>query len=49
MAAGTYGWTWNGRTAAGAFVKPGSYQVVVDAVSSIGASRTGRSVTVRAP
>jgi spore germination protein YaaH/flagellar hook assembly protein FlgD len=49
LAAGTYGWTWNGRTAAGAFVKPGSYKVVVDAVSSIGPSRTGRSVTVRAP
>ena len=49
LAAGTYGWTWNGRTAAGAFVKPGSYKVVVDAVSSIGPSRMGRSVTVRAP
>ena len=34
LAAGTYGWTWNGRTAAGAFVKPGSYRVVVDATSS---------------
>ncbi len=49
LAAGTYGWTWNGKTAAGAFVKPGSYKVVVDAISSIGPSRTGRSVTVRAP
>lgn len=49
MAAGTYGWTWNGKTASGAFVKPGTYKVVVDAISSIGPSRTGRSVTVRAP
>jgi spore germination protein YaaH/flagellar hook assembly protein FlgD len=49
MAAGTYGWTWNGRSGAGSFVKPGSYKVVVDAVTSIGPSRTGRSVTVRAP
>ena len=49
LAAGTYGWTWNGRSGAGAFVKPGSYKVVVDAVSSIGPSRTSRSVTVRAP
>ena len=38
-AAGTYGWTWNGRTAAGALVKPGSYKVVVDATSRIGPSR----------
>jgi hypothetical protein len=49
LAAGTYGWTWNGRSGAGALVKPGSYTVVVDAVSSIGPSRTRRSVTVRAP
>ena len=49
LAAGTYGWTWNGRSGSGAFVKPGSYKVVVDAVSSIGPSRTSRSVTVRAP
>ncbi len=33
LAAGTYGWTWNGKTAAGAFVKPGTYRVVVDATS----------------
>ena len=24
-----YGWTWNGRTASGALVKPGTYRVVV--------------------
>ena len=29
LAAGTYRWTWNGKTAAGACVKPGTYRVVV--------------------
>ena len=46
---GTYGWTWNGKTAAGAFVAPGSYKVVVNAASGIGPSRFAKSVTVRAP
>ena len=49
LAAGTYGWTWNGKTAAGAFVKPGTYRVVVQATSWIGPSSLARSVTVRAP
>jgi spore germination protein YaaH/flagellar hook assembly protein FlgD len=49
LAAGTYGWTWNGKTAAGAFVRPGTYRVVVDATSWIGASQLSRSVTVNAP
>jgi spore germination protein YaaH/flagellar hook assembly protein FlgD len=49
LAAGTYGWTWNGKTAAGAFVKPGAYRVVVHASSWIGPSSFARSVTVRAP
>ena len=49
LAAGRYGWTWSGKTAAGAFVKPGTYRVVVDATSWIGASRTSRTVTVKAP
>ena len=26
LATGTYGWTWNGKTAAGAYVKPGQLQ-----------------------
>lgn len=47
LAAGTYGWTWNGRTAAGALVKPGTYRAVVEATSWIGASRFTRNVTVR--
>ena len=49
LGAGTYGWTWSGKTAAGAFVKPGTYRVVVDATSSIGPSRFARNVIVRAP
>jgi flagellar hook assembly protein FlgD len=49
LAAGTYGWTWTGKTAAGAYVKPGSYKVVVEATSSIGWSRFARAVTVKAP
>ncbi|MFL5646733.1 MAG: glycosyl hydrolase family 18 protein [Chloroflexota bacterium] len=49
LAAGTYGWTWTGKTAAGAYVKPGSYKVVVLATSAIGWSRFARGVTVKAP
>ena len=49
LAAGTHGWTWNGRTATGAWAAPGKYRVVVDAVSWIGPSRFSRAVTVRAP
>jgi spore germination protein YaaH/flagellar hook assembly protein FlgD len=49
LSAGTYGWTWSGKTAAGAFVSPGTYRVVVDATSSIGPSRFARNVIVRAP
>ena len=49
LSAGTYGWTWSGKTAAGAYVKPGRYKVVVDATSSIGWSRYARGVTVKAP
>jgi flagellar hook assembly protein FlgD len=49
LAAGTYGWTWNGKTADGAFVKPGTYKAVIDAGSWIGWSRFTRNVTVKAP
>src|SRR4051812_17379648 len=49
LAAGTYGWTWSGKTAAGAYVRPGSYKVVVQATSSVGWSRFARGVTVKAP
>jgi len=49
FAAGAYGWTWNGRTSAAAFVRPGVYTAVVDATSWIGTSRLTRSVTVKSP
>ncbi len=48
LAAGTATWTWNGRNAAGALVRAGSYKVVVDAISGIGWSQYSRGVTVRA-
>ena len=47
--AGTYGWTWDGRTSTGAFAPPGTYSVVVRATSSIGGSWFGRTVVVRVP
>jgi spore germination protein YaaH/flagellar hook assembly protein FlgD len=47
--AGTYGWTWDGRTSTGAFAAPGTYSVVVRASSAIGGSWFGRTVVVRAP
>ncbi len=45
----SYGWTWNGRTASGALVKPGTYTAVVTATSSIGSSTFTRNVVVRTP
>jgi spore germination protein YaaH/flagellar hook assembly protein FlgD len=44
LAAGAHGWTWNGRTAAGAAVPPGVYQVRVTATSALGTSVLIRSV-----
>ncbi len=46
---GSHAWTWNGRTASGALVKPGTYRVVVRAVSSVGTSSFSRNVVVRLP
>jgi flagellar hook assembly protein FlgD len=45
--AGSHGWTWDGRTAAGALVRPATYRVVVHAVSSVGTSSFSRNVVVR--
>jgi flagellar hook assembly protein FlgD len=47
FAAGAYGWTWNGRNAAGALVRPGLYTALIAATSSIGTSQATRVVTVR--
>jgi flagellar hook assembly protein FlgD len=44
---GTYHWTWTGKTAAGAYVKPGTYKVMVTATSKFGTTRFSRSVTVQ--
>jgi spore germination protein YaaH/flagellar hook assembly protein FlgD len=46
FAAGSYVWTWNGRTSAGVLARPGPYTAVVDATSWIGSSRSTRAVTV---
>ncbi|MEJ7748287.1 MAG: glycosyl hydrolase family 18 protein [Candidatus Limnocylindrales bacterium] len=46
--AGTYGWTWNGRTASGAYARPGRYRIVLSARSSIAITRWTRYVTIEA-
>jgi flagellar hook assembly protein FlgD len=48
LVAGSYGWTWNGRNVAGAFVARGTYQVRVTATSSLGTAVIGRTVLVDA-
>jgi spore germination protein YaaH/flagellar hook assembly protein FlgD len=48
LAAGSHGWTWNGRNTAGAMVAPGTYVVRVTAVSSLGTSVLTRAVVVDA-
>lgn len=45
-AAGTHAWNWNGRTAAGAYVAPGTYRVIVTARSWIGSTWYTRNVVV---
>ena len=49
LGAGSHGWTWNGRTASGALVRPGTYRVVVRATSWVGASSFSRNIVVRLP
>lgn len=46
LLAGTYAWTWNGKTSAGTYVRPGIYKVVVIATSGIGTTRWYRSVRI---
>lgn len=46
LAAGAHGWTWTGKTAAGVYVKPGTYRMVVTAKSRFGSTSWSRSVTV---
>lgn len=49
LAGGSYGWTWTGKTASGAFVRPGVYTALIDATSWVGRSTFTRSITVKAP
>ena len=49
LVAGSYAWTWNGRTATGALLKPGTYRAVVTAISWIGSSTFTRTIVVRVP
>ena len=49
LAAGTYGWTWNGRTSAGLLLKPGTYRAVITATSWVGSSTFTRTVVIKAP
>ena len=49
LAAGSYGWTWDGRTSSGVLMKPGTYRAVVTAVSWIGSSTFTRTIVVRVP
>ena len=46
LTAGAHGWTWSGKTAAGVYVKPGTYRMVVTAKSRFGSTSWTRSVTV---
>jgi len=48
FATGVHAWNWNGRTAAGAYVEPGRYRVVVWARSWVGSTWSARTVVVQA-
>ncbi len=43
---GTHALAWDGKTAAGAWVRPGTYRLVVTATSWIGTTTVARNVTV---
>ena len=47
LLAGTYGWTWNGKSATGAYMAPGTYRAVVVATSWIGTTAYSQSVIIR--
>ena len=49
LGAGTYAWTWNGRTASGALLKPGTYRAIVTATNRLGSSTMTRTIVVKAP
>ncbi len=49
LAAGIHAWNWNGRTATGAVVAPGTYRVVVFTTSWLGETWSTRNVVVEKP
>jgi len=48
LAAGSHGWAWDGRNAAGAFVPRGRYTLRVQATSALGTTVLTRTVVVDA-
>ena len=44
--AGSYGWTWNGKTSTGVYASPGVYRAVLTARSWIGTTSFARNVTI---
>ncbi len=48
LRAGSWAWTWDGRTTKGTLAKPGRYQIVVTATSKIGITRYTQDVVVAA-
>ena len=48
LRAGSWAWTWDGRTTKGALAKPGRYQIVVTATSKIGVTRYTQDIVVAA-
>ena len=44
--AGSYGWTWSGKTSTGTYASPGVYRAVVTARSWIGTTSFARNVTI---
>jgi spore germination protein YaaH/flagellar hook assembly protein FlgD len=48
-AAGSFTWTWDGRTGHHELVGPGTYRVSITATSWVGVSALARTVTVKAP
>jgi len=47
VAAGTYTYTWNGRTSSGAYPAPGTYRILVHATSWVGTTWYSRTVAVQ--
>ena len=46
LTSGSYRWTWNGKTSAGAYVKPGTYGIRVTAKSAYGTTWLTRNIKI---